>query len=472
MMTMGNVSADGGKRSWIDETTREAYRVTDPAMVALADRLLGTEDPSVEIQLPNPHPDAQWFPKAGLGLFMHWGIHSVVGAQPSWAMIKDYTYAGPVPLYPPERYFALADRFDPQSFHPETWLRTAKAAGFEYAVLTVKHHDGYALWPTHYGNFSTRQYLEARDLVREYVEACRGAGLKVGLYFSPRDWRYPDFPVEPHEFDSSRKGEEPVIGDPQQNQEAGRQFFTYTIGQLHELLTGYGPIDLIWFDGMTDWNGGIPTNTRAVYAWMRSLQPGIVINDRWDKVQNPDTPGEEDDFGDFVTREVHQAESRPDSWWEQCDLWGEGSWGYDPQERIKDAEWVLDHLVRARRWGGNFLANLSPKPDGEMPEGFYTESLNVGKWMAVHGESVVGVSAAPDDACANVPVTCRPDRWFLHVGPEADRSVPLELQAGRPITSVRLMRTGEALLFAEEGDGYRIAAPLGELREVVVVVFE
>lgn len=382
---VGN-SGEDANRTWVDESARKAYRVTDLETLGLAERLLETDDLSVEIRMPNPHPEAQWFPQAGLGLFLHWGIHSVVGAQPSWAMIRDYPYAGPVPLYPPERYFALADEFDPDRFHPRRWLQAARDAGFQYAVLTAKHHDGYALWPSRYGNFSTRQYLGGRDLVGEYVEACRAVGLKVGLYFSPRDWRYPDYPVEPYAFDQGRKREKPVVRDSAANAAAGRAFFAYTIGQIHELLTRYGRIDLVWFDGMTDWNGGVETHPRAVYDWMRSLQPGIVINDRWDKVQNPDTPGEADAFGDFVTREVQPAESRPDGWWEQCDLWAEGSWGYDPQERIKGTGWVLEQWERVRAWGGNLLLNVGPRPDGDMSAGYYTACRELQAWESARNQ--------------------------------------------------------------------------------------
>lgn len=376
---MGEMHAADSIRPWVDAETREAYRVTDREMIDLAERLLATDDAAVVLTTPNPHPDAQWFPEAGLGLFLHWGIHSVAGAQPSWSMIKDYPYAGPVQLYPPERYFSLAEQFDPQDFHPETWLGAARAAGFEYVVLTAKHHDGFALWPSDFGNFSTRQYLEGRDLVREYVAACRAVGLKVGLYFSPRDWRYPDYPVEPCEFDTNRKGEVPIVVDREANAAAGRAFFAYTIAQIHELLTRYGKIDLVWFDGMTDWNGGIRTNPRAVYAWMRSLQPGIVINDRWDKIRDPDSADDEVAFGDFSTHEIRHAEARPEGWWEQCDLWAQGHWGFSRDVQFESTDWLLENLLRVRKWGGNLLANVGPQPDGEMPPEFYLacEALRV-----------------------------------------------------------------------------------------------
>jgi alpha-L-fucosidase len=135
-----------------------------------------------ELVFPNPHPEAQWFPDASLGLFMHWGIHSVTGAQPSWDMIAHYPYGGRVS--PPDKYYAMADQFNPQKYDPDKWMKAAKEAGFTYAVLTTRHHDGYALWPSKYG-IGTKQYMNGRDLLKPYVDACRANGLKVGFYFSP-----------------------------------------------------------------------------------------------------------------------------------------------------------------------------------------------------------------------------------------------------------------------------------------------
>ena len=146
----------------------ESYKI-DKKDIKRARELISTpvKQPLV---LPNPNPDAQWFPDASLGLFMHWGIHSVVGAQPSWDMIADYEWGGRVS--PPDKYYALAERFNPQDYDPNKYLKAAKDAGFTYAVLTTKHHDGYALWPSKYG-IGTKQYMNGRDLLKEYVDACR-----------------------------------------------------------------------------------------------------------------------------------------------------------------------------------------------------------------------------------------------------------------------------------------------------------
>ena len=238
----------------------EAYKI-DKKDLKRAQELINTplKEPLV---VPNPAPGAQWFPDASLGLFMHWGIHSVVGAQPSWDMITGYRYGGRVA--PPERYYALAERFNPQHYDPNKFLKAAKEAGFTYAVK--------------YG-IGTKQYMNGRDLLKDYVEACRANGLKVGFYYSPRDWHYPGA-MHPREFDVATRDSLPPITDSIANRKEFEQFFGYVMAQLEELVTNYGKIDVLWFDGMS-WRGESKMYTEQIYAWVRSLQPDIVINDRW-----------------------------------------------------------------------------------------------------------------------------------------------------------------------------------------------
>lgn len=301
------------------------------------------------------HPDAQWFPEAGLGLFAHWGIHSVAGLQPSWAMIRDYPY-GYSDAYPPEKYFALADRFRPAAYDPERWLAAASAAGFRYAVLTTKHHDGYTLWPSAVGGFGVQSHLGGRDLVEPFVRACRNQGLRVGLYFSFADWKYPDFPLGDVDFDHKKRGQFPPI-DPAEDERRFAEFLEFTKIQLRELLTNYGKVDLLWFDGV-GWRDRQPTGMRGeeVVPWLRSLMPGVVINNRWGQL------------GDYTTPEGRFPEERPEGWWETCHCTNPlGHWGYTPDEPFPATEWFVEMTEKCTRWGGNFLPNIGPAPDGSMP---------------------------------------------------------------------------------------------------------
>lgn len=439
---------------------RAAYRVTDPALRALALRLLDTSDEAVtDLVTPNPDPGAAWWKTAGFGLFMHWGFHSVEALQPSWAAIRDYPYGTEDARFHGMGYFRLAERFDPQAWHPGDWAGQAYAAGFRYAVLTTKHHDGFALWPSRWGNFSTRQYCGGRDLVRAYVDGLRAHGMKVGFYFSPQDWHYPGFPLGDPNFDHKQRGKRAPITDAAADAERAREFFIFTIAQLHELLTGYGPIDELWFDGMA-WSG-VKYPTKSIYQWIRSLQPQIVINDRWGRVRTPDGKDETAvKFGDFTTHEWARLQARPGGWWEFCRSWY-GHWGYSGPF-AGDVKAELEELGKIRAWDGNYLLNFGPRPDGRLPEGTEAALAELAGWMQVNGEAIHGTRGGREGS-ANVPTTETPGATYLHLF--AAWREPIWLKADRAVREVRLLgqteplayelRDGKLMLPAA-GTGYRV----------------
>ena len=398
------------------------------------------------IVFPNPAPGAQWYPSAGLGLFLHWGIHSMLGAQPSWNMIKGYEWGGE--YHTRQEYYAQARTFNPQdSAFFESYLSAAKDAGFRYAVLTTRHHDGYALWPSRYG-IGVKQYMGGRDLVREYVDACRKAGLRVGLYFSPRDWHYPgDRPDS--EWDVATWGKRGPVQDSLQNRKDFEKFFAYVIAQLEELLTNYGKIDLLWLDGM-GWYG-IPEQdlcTEKVYTWIRSLQPDIVVNDRWANIVNPDNPaGTSMRIGDFTTPfECVTPTYVPSQWWEHCHIWtGKGGgWGYNSKGLFRSLSWFFEEFVATRSLGGNFLPNVGPSPGGDMHPNFYREITALKEWMATGAESLMDCGPTPGVELSNVPLTTRgPGIWYAHVLGKFKGQVSVRT-GSRPV-SVVLLRNGDSV---------------------------
>ena len=423
---------------------------------------------------PNPSPGAQWFPEAGLGLFMHWGIHSLLGAQPSWNMIKGYEWAGE--WHSREEYYGQAFLFDPQDYNPDRYLKAAKEAGFTYAVLTTRHHDGYALWPSKLG-IGTKQYMHGRDLIREYVDACRRQGLKVGLYYSPRDWHYPgDRPLS--EFDVETWGKLPPVTDTVANRQAFEAFFAYIMVQLEELLTQYGKIDVLWLDGM-GWRG-IPVQdlqTERVYAWIRSLQPDIVINDRWGNIVNPDNPdGTSMRIGDFTTPfECTKPTYIPSKWWDECHIWNGkgGGWGYNKKGLFKPMSWFMEHFVAARSLGGNFLINVGPSGTGDMHPNYYKEIAILREWMETGAESVFGTGPTPGVERSNVPLTTRgQDIWYAHVLPDFKRQG--SVKTDREPASLTLLRTGEAVPYIYR-DGFLVFQLAADRRtaadDVVKIVF-
>ena len=394
------------------------------------------------------HPQAQWFPKAGLGLFVHWGIASVHGdLDLSWAMMANSNYdraAGGRNKLAPDDYWRLAERFHPDKYDPEKWIKAAAAAGMQYAVLTTMHHDGYTLWPTMQSEIGTRTHFEGRDLVVPFVTACRKYGLKVGLYYSPPDWYFdrhymsfnyrsagPNQIAGRDHFDTRHKPFD-LPPKPNGHDARRRQIFHQ---RVEELLTRYGRIDLLWFDG--------GEHDNAIRDRARELQPHIVINSR-------------SCDGDFDCTECTLPTEKFKGWFETPHCWQHSDlltpsgtnvdfWGYLKEEQYKPTAWMLESLVRLRTWGGNFLINVGPRADGTLPEIVYDRLAETAAWMAHSKYSVIGADPGPYPEQSNVPVTRRGRMWYLHALPGFAGRIEFR-DAGRPL-SVKLLRTGQTLPF-------------------------
>jgi len=316
------------------------------------------------------HPNAKWFfEPTRLGLFVHFGISTVHGdCDISWGMMDNpERKAKGNGWLTPHDYWKQAEGFDPKKWDPERWLSAAKEAGFSYAVLTTRHHDGFAMWPSDAGNFSTKNYMHGRDLVGEYVDACRKVGLKVGLYYSPPDWyfnqKYMSFMYgsRSEKFpDRPNKGIfHEVIGDiPEMTAEHHEKYVDYVNSQVRELMTRYGKVDDLWFDGAPKDITGMITIDE-----IRRLQPGIVVNDRlWG-------------VGDYSTQyECRMPTERPaDKYWEACECFHVGGgWSYVKNaDKFRSTEYMLDHYATVKKFGGNYMPNIAPDRDGVVPEGFY-----------------------------------------------------------------------------------------------------
>ncbi len=304
------------------------------------------------------HPDAQWFPKAGFGLFMHWGISSVDGSLDiSWGMFKNFKYCPRTCT--PEEYFALATKFNPDKWDPDKILKAAKNAGMRYAVLTTRHHDSYALWPSEYGHFNTRTYMGGRDLVGEYVEACRNNGIKIGFYYSPPDF-YTNRNYNPYGgWREGKKEPEPMA----------HYINAIAKGQLYELLTRYGKIDLIWFDG----NGFALMSEEEI----RELQPGIVIG-----------RGHGTNFDSLEcqlpTEDLYQKKLKG-NWWECCHEMNT-CWGYTTIDEwnLKSIDTLTGWLELVRKYEGNLLLNIGPDSHGELPKLAYERLAQLGEYVKAH----------------------------------------------------------------------------------------
>jgi alpha-L-fucosidase len=402
------------------------------------------------------HPEAQWFPRAGLGLFIHWGIASVHGdLDLSWSMIANTGYdlaAQGRNKVTPEQYWQLAERFQPDRYDPDKWLAAAVRAGMQYAVLTTMHHDGYTLWPSRFSDFGVQSHFGGRDLVAPFVEACRRHGLKVGLYYSPPDW-YADRNYRSFNYGSEDKGRFPGRPHfnirhepcelPPRTEEHVRRMRDVWLGRTEELLTRYGRIDLLWFDG------GAKDN--AVRDRARELQPHIVINSR-------------SCDGDFDCTECSLPKARFRGWFETPHCWQASDipspnggmvdfWGYLKYEQYKSTAWMFGTLAQLRTWGGNLLINVGPRPDGELPGIVYERLEETARWMAHSREAIIGALPGPYPERCSVPVTIQPGGhiWYLHLLPEGTGEARLT-GVDMPIRG-RLLRTGEPVAIVQEEGG-------------------
>lgn len=334
---------------------------------------LGLES-GVAVSKPASHPEAAWFPEAGLGLMVHWGLASVHGGLDlSWGMIANTPWdaaGAPGNKITPREYWRLAERFLPAAYDPEPWVAAAARAGFRYAVFTAMHHDGYTLWPSACSDFGVQSHLGGWDLVAPFVEACRRHGLKVGLYLSPPDWHFDrevmsfNYPSMGGLVGDRRDGAAPVfdqdhrpseISAPSPGHLSRRRALFHA--RIHELLTRYGRIDLLWFDG------GVRDNDARDLAL--ALQPHLVINSR-------------SCDGHYDCTECHLPSAPPTGWFETVHCWQSCEirtprgapvdvWGYLKTETYKSAAWAYGSYRQLRGWGGNFLLNVGPRPDGSMP---------------------------------------------------------------------------------------------------------
>ena len=302
----------------------------------------------------------EWWRQARFGMFVHYGLYASVGRN-EWAMSLEN--------YPVQEYEKLADQFHPKPGAPREWARLAKAAGMKYMVLTTRHHEGFSLWDSKVNPYNSVRLGPKRDIVKEYVEACREFGLKVGFYFSLMDWHHPD---------SWRCAFDP---------DAQRRFTDYIQGMVRELMTQYGKIDILWYDvprPMEHWEGW---NSLKMNQMVRELQPEIIINNR-SKLDE-----------DFGTPEGQITSLDRD--WEACMTFNGISWGYVDSEQVKPYSYtpqqIIKMLAKVSYGGGNLLLNIGPAPDGSIPQEAVEPLTAVGEWLRQNGHAVYGKL----DVCGN-----------------------------------------------------------------------
>ncbi|MFC4599541.1 alpha-L-fucosidase [Cohnella hongkongensis] len=382
----------------------------------------------------------RWFLNDRFGMFIHWGLYAIP-ARGEW--VRSYEKISN------EDYQKYFDEFNPVNYDPKAWAKAAKAAGMKYAVLTAKHHDGFCLFDSKLTDYKSTKTKAGRDLVREFLEAFRAEGLKVGLYFSLIDWHHPDYPAYGDRIHPMRDNEaykrDPATFD---------RYLDYMHGQVRELLTDYGKLDVMWFDFSYDEMTGEKWRATELMQMIRSLQPHIVVDNRLEASgeEGGSIYASEPNFfsGDFASPEQiippsgilnENGESIP---WEAC-ITLNNNWGYSSADKAyKSAKTVIRKLVECVSKNGNLLLNVGPNARGEIPE----ESLHIleeiGHWMDRNGDSIYGCGQADLPKPEWGRYTRKGNKLYAHLFEESIGPVNLPGLAGK-IKRARLLADGAEL---------------------------
>ncbi len=405
--------------------------------------------------------DTAWFTRDRFGMFIHWGLYALP-ARHEWVKTRERMTDADY-----DRYFR---RFDPDLFDPRDWARQAKAAGMRYAVLTAKHHEGFCLFDSQYTDYKATNTPAGRDLVREFTDAFRAEGLRVGFYYSLLDWHHPDFTIDVHH---------PRRDDPDARaQNEGRsmaRYCEYVRNQVRELLTGYGKIDVLWFDfsypeqcgtGDKAWmkgKGAEDWEAEKLIALVRSLQPGILIDNRTGIEQDIWTP-EQYQLGDWL----RHPETGERLVWEACQTFS-GSWGYYRDETSwKSPGQLIRMLVNTVSAGGNLLMNVGPTARGCFDRRACKALTVFADWMKYNSRSIYGCTMAEPDLLAACPRDCRMTqsqdgtRLYLHLFAYPFAHLELRGLAGR-VEYAQFLADGSELRFTEgRAEHFSLGAAEGE----------
>ena len=370
------------------------------------------------------------FSEDRFGIFIHWGIYSTF-AQGEW-----YLQDGPLRR---EEYAKAANAFYPHDFDAKAWVKVFKKAGARYITFTTRHHDGFSMWNTQQSDYNIMHTPYGKDVVAQLAEACRENNLALHLYYSHIDWMRDDYPMG---RTGCRVGKDTAKAD-------WPHYFAFMNRQLTELLTNYGPVRAIWFDGWWDQDQAKPAfdwQLPEQYALIHRLQPACLVGNN-----HHQHPNEGEDL-QFFERDVPgenkaglsgQAIGRLPL--ETCETMN-GMWGYKvADQNYKSADQLIQLLVRTASKGANLLLNVGPQPDGNLPAAAVERLEAMGEWLQVNGESIYGTAAGSLGDGKNVVSTRRGTKVYVHI---LDASIKmLDLPCSDQVKKVYRLGKGTPLSF-------------------------
>jgi alpha-L-fucosidase len=401
--------------------------------------------------LPSPAEETQeqrdkrveWWREAKFGLFIHWGLYAVPAGEWGGQEIKT---AGEWILFgakiPVDEYRPLIHQFNPVKYDPAEWVRTAKEAGMKYIVITSKHHDGFCLFDSKQTDYDVMSTPYGKDLLKPLAEECRKQGLKMCFYHSILDWQHTDY--------LPRGEDSPRPWDTRSKEGADfNRYINYMKAELTELLTNYGDIGILWFDGGWEHKAD-EMRSEEVVQMIRSLQPNIIINNRIGIPQDYDTPEQWIPATGFPGRD-----------WEVCMTMND-TWGFKKNDNDwKSEEDLIRKLADIASKGGNFLLNVGPTAEGLIPQPSVDRLADIGRWMKTNSESIYETSASPFRHLSWGRCTQRPGKLYLHVFdmPKDGLLVPgLQNEVGRAYLLSDPTKTPLAVARQNEED-YLISLP-------------
>ena len=373
----------------------------------------------------------EWFNEARFGMFIHWGLYAIP-ARGEW-----YRSHGRLM---PEDYMKYFHDFNPTAYNPREWARAAKEAGMKYVVLTTKHHDGFCLFDSALTDFKATNTKAGRDLIREYVDALRAEDLRVGFYYSTIDWHHPQYQ---HYGDQAHpRRDDPEYKDYQFDFDV---YLDYMHGQVKELMTNYGKIDILWFDYSYDNLIGEAWRGTELVKMIRSYQPDIILNDRLEGTGNSSLKTTETNYfsGDFVSPEqlippegmFDKAGNRIP--WEACVTMNQ-NWGYVARPGgYKSSRMLIRKLIECVSKGGNLLLNVGPDAKGRIPDQSLSILKDIGTWMERNNESIYGCGYAGLPRPDFGRVTRNGNKLYFHVTEPTIGPAPL---LGVPLPTVEKVR--------------------------------
>ncbi len=373
----------------------------------------------------------RWFHRARFGVFVHWGLYSLL-ERGEWVMLNE--------RIPAAEYADLAKRFRGRRFDAAKMVALAVDSGAKYMVMTARHHDGFCLYDSKVSDFTSTKTAAGRDFIGEYVTAARRAGLKVGLYYSLLDWRFPGY-FEPDKYADS-----------------AAEMVEQAHGQVREILSDYGRIDLLWYDGCwgTDFYGKVSREERARFwrsvelnRMARRINPRIIINHRSGIPE------------DFDISEQRVDASGPGRGWESCMTMGDScGWGYIRHNpNFKSMPSLLQALITAAAGEGNYLLNIGPRGDGSIRREETSRLASIGDWLRTNGESIYGSERSELSAGMVGLWTQRGWTGYLHIfrWPGQEVAVPLVATEAR---SAVLLETGQKVALRTESNGRLVFSDL------------